>query len=246
MSQKFAPISVVLPALNEEKNIGYCLDALLNQTVLPKQVVVVNHNSTDSTQKIAQSYKQKFLKKNIEYVVVRETKKGIANARNTGFGKTTQPIVASTDSDCIPDKEWIKNIDSFFQSNDVVACAGKVEYHDSPKVIEIAAKNGYYSLLYRFVKLINGFHPLSTGNCAIKKTAFKKIGGFNQEIISINGLDDMEIASRLSSVGKILYNKNMIVSTSFRRYTNLKKAILSLQERQMAWIKIRNNFKNKL
>lgn len=244
MSQKFAPISVVFPALNEEKNIGHCLDALLNQTVRPKQVIVVNHNSTDTTEKIAQSYELKFKKQNIEYIILTETKKGIANARNLGFNTATQQIIASTDPDCIQEKDWIQSIDTFFQRNNVVACAGKLVYHDSPKIVEIAANNGYYALLYKFVKFINGFHPLSTGNCAIKKDAFIKVGGFNQKITSINGLDDMELASRLSKVGTILYNKDMVVATSFRRYTNLKKAVTSLYQRHIAWQKIRENFKN--
>ena len=45
---------IVIPAHNEEKFIGLTLDSLLNQTVLPSKVVVVNDNSTDKTSEIVE------------------------------------------------------------------------------------------------------------------------------------------------------------------------------------------------
>ena len=47
---------IVIPAHNEEDSITLTLDSLIKQTLLPKRVVVVNDNSTDSTQKIVEEY----------------------------------------------------------------------------------------------------------------------------------------------------------------------------------------------
>jgi len=52
---------IIIPAHNEEDSIASTLESLVNQTLLPKQVVVVDDNSTDDTliivQKFAETYK---------------------------------------------------------------------------------------------------------------------------------------------------------------------------------------------
>lgn len=53
-------IYIVIPAHNEQDSIGLTLNSLVNQTLLPKKVVVVNDNSTDSTQDIVESYITKY------------------------------------------------------------------------------------------------------------------------------------------------------------------------------------------
>ena len=50
-------ISVIIPARNEEHNIRKVLDTLEAQTYKPKEIIVVNDNSTDKTELIAVSYK---------------------------------------------------------------------------------------------------------------------------------------------------------------------------------------------
>ncbi len=50
---------IVIPAHNEERSIGLTLDSLVNQTHLPKKVIVVNDNSTDKTQDIVEAFAEK-------------------------------------------------------------------------------------------------------------------------------------------------------------------------------------------
>jgi len=54
----FPFISIVVPVYNEEKNIGKCLDSLLNQDY-PKdkyEIIIVDGNSEDDTKKIVKKY----------------------------------------------------------------------------------------------------------------------------------------------------------------------------------------------
>jgi len=52
--------TVVIPAHNEEKFIAITLDSIVQQTVLPYQVIIVNDNSTDKTQEIVEQYVAKY------------------------------------------------------------------------------------------------------------------------------------------------------------------------------------------
>ena len=51
---------IIIPAHNEESSIGLTLDSLVNQTLLPKRLVIVNDNSTDNTQNIIEAYSFKY------------------------------------------------------------------------------------------------------------------------------------------------------------------------------------------
>lgn len=50
--------SIIIPAHNEESSIGLTLQSLADQTLLPKQIVVVNDNSTDNTRSIVEDFQK--------------------------------------------------------------------------------------------------------------------------------------------------------------------------------------------
>lgn len=56
-------LSVVIPAYNEEKNIGKCLDELRHvlgeKYHIPYEIIVVNDNSRDDTERIVRAYMEK-------------------------------------------------------------------------------------------------------------------------------------------------------------------------------------------
>ena len=51
---------IIAPAYNEEAFVHLTLDSLVNQTVLPSKLIIVNDNSTDKTAEIVTSYSQKY------------------------------------------------------------------------------------------------------------------------------------------------------------------------------------------
>jgi chlorobactene glucosyltransferase len=56
LGRKFPLISVCVPARNEERNIGRCVEALLAQTYPNFEVIVLDDRSTDSTGEILRRY----------------------------------------------------------------------------------------------------------------------------------------------------------------------------------------------
>ncbi len=83
-------IAVVIPAHNAGSLLPAALDSLRQQTLQPKEVVVVDDGSIDDTPAVAQRYGVKLLQ---------QAQAGPAAARNRGIEATTSPLVAFLDAD---------------------------------------------------------------------------------------------------------------------------------------------------
>src|SRR3989338_7082474 len=95
-------VSIVIPAYNCESTIRRVLSAALSQDYPQKyEVIVVDDASTDATQDISKGFNSvKFYQ---------QKNAGPAAARNRGFREAKGDIVFFTDSDCIPEKDWVKS-----------------------------------------------------------------------------------------------------------------------------------------
>ncbi len=90
-------ISVVVPAFNSADTITDCLDSLVNQTLGPCEIIVVDGGSTDSTVRIASRYP--------EVVVVRNHHSHYpGSSRNLGAMRSRGDVLLFLDSDCRADK----------------------------------------------------------------------------------------------------------------------------------------------
>jgi glycosyltransferase involved in cell wall biosynthesis len=101
-------ISAVVCVYNREDTLPQCLEALAQQTISTDlfEVIVVDNNSTDGSPEIAAKYAAKYP----HMRVVRETKQGLASARNCGMREAKSPIAAFTDDDAIPAKDWAERL----------------------------------------------------------------------------------------------------------------------------------------
>ncbi|HUT80586.1 MAG TPA: glycosyltransferase family A protein [Candidatus Bathyarchaeia archaeon] len=64
-------IVVIIPARNEEKHLPVTLKSLLNQTLKPSKIIVIDDGSTDKTTKIAQKFSDEGI-----YVITRKDRIG--------------------------------------------------------------------------------------------------------------------------------------------------------------------------
>lgn len=85
-------VSIIIPAYNEEKNIGKCLEAILRQDFRGEmEIIVVNDGSTDKTAEIASRYSVTLIDLQINL--------GKAKALNTGIKNANGDILIFSDSD---------------------------------------------------------------------------------------------------------------------------------------------------
>jgi len=86
-------ISVVIPTYNRKEELGRALDSILNQTIRPNEIIVVDGCSDDGTKLVLQEYAVREVRTFIQ------TGEGVSNARNEGIKESTNEWVAFLDSD---------------------------------------------------------------------------------------------------------------------------------------------------
>ncbi|MBO5215703.1 MAG: glycosyltransferase family 2 protein [Clostridia bacterium] len=88
-------ISIIIPCYNCESTLVRCLDSILSQTYENIEVIIANDGSSDKTEEIALSYKDKF--KNFIYLPL--PRGGVSVARNKGLEVATGEFIQFVDSD---------------------------------------------------------------------------------------------------------------------------------------------------
>lgn len=199
-------ISVVIPALNEEKFLPDCLASLKNQDYKGEyEIIVADNGSTDDTAGIARKFGAK--------VVSCPERKGVFYARQAGADAACGEIIAQADADTVYPRDWLQRIANQFASHpEAVAVSGRFIYGNSPWW----AKFEY--LLRHVVNRLTAAlfaRPLvvSGATLAFRRGAFLFVNGYRGLSYSP---DQYGISKRLSKLGKVLYDKNLCVSTSSR------------------------------
>ena len=86
-------ISIIVPIYNAEKYLKKCLDSIINQTKKELEIILINDGSTDSTEEIIKTYKDKRIK------YYKNKNQGIGKTRNFGISKATGDYIMFVDSD---------------------------------------------------------------------------------------------------------------------------------------------------
>ena len=222
-----APISVVVPAYNEERYIAKTLDALFSQTLPPIEIIVVDNSSSDNTYAVCTSYINTFAVRGIRLRVITEPKIGVANARNAGFSAAMQPIIASTDADTWPETDWVERIEQYFSNDEHTAVVGRLALYDAPFWVSLLDRAGFFQW-WTTIKncYIFYFTCLYGANFAIRANAFKKVGGFRSTSKNPeSSMEDFDLSKRLSKCGTVQEDHLLLVYTSIRRYRTIPQIL---------------------
>lgn len=196
-------VSVIIPHYNDSIRLAICLEALNKQKLPPQtnlQIIVADNGSDSAPFDICKDIE------NTELVV--ETTPGSYAARNTALKHASGELIAFTDSDCIPQNDWILNAFNYFnQHRDAHLLSGKVEVFTSahPSLFE------RYDQLLAFPQEWYAKHDHFgvTANLFVKKHVFESIGDFNASLLSGG---DMEWGQRAYHQGyKLNYLDDVIV-----------------------------------
>lgn len=178
-------ISVIITTKNEEKNIGRCLKAIQKQTYKNFEIIVVDNNSTDDTQKIAAKYTGDVYNKGPE----RSTQ------RNFGAQKSRGKYLLFIDADME------------LSANVLAECMSVITSDVNPGGIiipEIAIGKNYFEKVKAFERSIYNESGDQFTDAArfFPKEVFEKVGGYDE---SITGPEDWDLPDSVRKKGfKIL------------------------------------------
>lgn len=164
---------IIIPAHNEADLIGLTLDSIAAQTILPKQVIVVNDHSTDNTADVVSNYlnKQPFLSL-VNHISHSKHLPGskVIQAFNKGLTALDEQydFIVKLDADVILPNNYFEELINVFTNNPKAGIVGGLCYiqHNNKWVYEnIADKNH-----------VRG--PIKS----YRKACFKDIGGLRKSI----------------------------------------------------------------
>lgn len=201
-------VSVIIPVYRDWVRLALCLDALGHQSISEDQfeVIVVNNDPSD-----IHSVELKG-PKNLR--ILSERRAGSYAARNKGINAAKGEIIAFTDSDCIPDIDWLNNAVKYFGREHLLLLGGR---------IEMFKPEGGDHLPYLFEKQyafwqkrnILKNHCSVTANLFVSRGVLANIGEFNEALMSGG---DFELTKRATSYGyRLIYGENVLVRHPARR-----------------------------
>ena len=138
-------VTIAIPVHNEARNVLATLQSLLDQSVPPKRIVIVDDGSTDDTvARIVMAYKLKkiepskasqvhggvlscFQNKARNLWLVTMPHCGKASALNTALACCESEIFITVDADCIFVKDAIENMSRAMTNPEIVAAGGMIK-----------------------------------------------------------------------------------------------------------------------
>jgi glycosyltransferase involved in cell wall biosynthesis len=180
-------ISVIIPAFNEEANIGKSLQALEAQTLSKElfEIIVVDNGSTDGTMSAADRFKTR-----LPLQVVSKPEGKISAVRNYGAALAAGEILAFLDADCIPPSTWLEESRALARE-DLIWGAHYLVPLDATWV-------GKIWFAYQATEQKGEVSFIPGSNFFIYRSTFDMIGGFGE---SLETSEDVEISHRAKSRG---------------------------------------------
>ncbi|WP_113922797.1 glycosyltransferase [Cognataquiflexum aquatile] len=207
--------SVIIPAYKDNVRLNLCLKALIAQTLHSDEfeVIVVNNDPNESAEIDAIYFKKLSLK------VSDEKTPGSYAARNLGIKLASAKILALTDSDCIPDPDWLLNAKRYFEADKDFSLG--ILAGDVPLFFLNDKKLTYAEIYEKYTgfdfKSYVAEGTCGAGNWFSYKKTMEEFGGFDHQLKS-NG--DTDLSGRISKKYRIVFAPEVIVRHPSRYHVN--------------------------
>ena len=167
-------LTVVIPAHNEERDLGETLDALMRQTVAPERIIVVDDGSTDGTSKVAMDYPVEIVRNE----VASGTK---ARVVNYVMPEIYTDLIMNIDADTVISDEYIERIKAPFADPKVAVAAGIVLTRNPRGIFQRSRSIEYLFGQHLFRPIQNAWASMTVAPgcaCVYRRDVFAAAGGF--------------------------------------------------------------------
>jgi len=188
-------ISLYIAAYNAEKTIEKSINSILQQTLKPKEIIIINDCSTDKTLKLLKKFNQiKIINNKKNY--------GLARSRNIALKYSKYDFLASIDSDVVCKKNWLEKLFNTMIKKKADLIGGKL----TEKYIKEPANHwrSYYLKQNWGNKQINNPQFIFGANFLLNKKKIKNLNIKYNEAFRTNG-EDVNFSNVLKSKNCNLY-----------------------------------------
>ena len=181
-------LSVIIPAFNEERLIGRCLESVSTSLArnpkpgLKAEVIIVDNNSTDRTAQLATQAGAR---------VVFEPINQIGRARNAGAAAATGEWLLFLDADSLLNPKLLADILAMIETGTHVGCGSTLAMDGLPWWA-----NGIFHF-WRGMSILFGWAAGALIVC--RHDAFREIGGFPQDLYA---LEEIALSKQLKAWGR--------------------------------------------
>jgi len=205
-------ISVIVPARNEESNIGPCIRSILAQSYPSDlfEVIVVDDFSTDgTTARVRECSDGRLRLLRLEEqsgldALTSSKKKALAQ----GIAQAGSGLIVTTDADCICPPRWLHTLAAWYERSHPSFLAAPVRYGEEKGLLQTFQSLDFMVLQgITIAAASNGMHVMSNGaNLGYEKAAFHALGGFSG-IDHIASGDDMLLQQKFITMdpGSVSY-----------------------------------------
>ena len=217
MIKKNINISVVITTFNEKKNLYSTVKSLINQTILPDEIIISEGGSIDLTKILINDLIKKY--NNIKIIL--RTKKCRGGGRNEGIQKSKNDYIAIIDAGAIAKKNWIEEFIKIFNSNK----NAEIIYGTVKPIRNNSFSRNVANIITG--KNIQNFKiSKSISSIFLKKKVWSKVGGF------VESKDDSYVVEDLRFLESLLkFKTNSYYSSESIVYWAMPKNISSLIKR---------------
>ncbi len=187
--------SIIIPAKNEEKNIGNCLDSInaMDFEAGRFEVLVIDNGSSDSTVAIARAKGARVFEK---------PELTISGLRNFGAAQATGEVLAFLDADCTVNKNWLGAASFYLKTDEVVSFGSPAILPENPTWVQKA----WFKIRGK-KKQVEEVDWLESANVFVRREAFVTVGGFNEDLVTC---EDYDLSVRLKKLGRILVDCRIV------------------------------------
>lgn len=207
-------ISIIIPARNEEHNIGVCLDAIVKQNYPNDlyEVVVIDDHSTDNTVEIVKKYKNANVRCiGLSSYAADNTIAYKKKALSIGIAACTGELIVTTDADCFAGQYWLENIAAKYEQEKPVMIVAPVDFTNNGSIVQLFQSLDFMSMQ----GITAASHRLKLGNMsnganlAFSREAYNAVDGY-KGIDHLASGDDYLLMMKMQHAypDKISYLKN--------------------------------------
>ncbi len=182
-------VSIVIPALNEERVIGRCLEAL-TRLDFPKdsfEVVLVDNGSTDRTVDIARAFSPA-----LNIAVLSKPGLKISAMRNAGVARSRGAVLAFLDADCVAPPDWLKTATALLAKDGAGILGAHYRIPEDSSWVGRAWFGGME------IEKQGSIAWVPAGDMIVARSTFERVGGFDE---SIQTNEDCELCERVRAAG---------------------------------------------